>query len=540
MKVDLDLPGFDADAPLEFVDARGFKEWLKLVPMINVRQAHTEILDTLARLNRAPVPPVERIKMLEMLREPLSLLQEENTKRYAGKPFPLAEAEAAVWHSNVTLWREMSIGYRHCWRAALDGESGISDYVALAGQRSIRYTALAIREHHLAYRVVSELAWSELFALFRLAENNEHSVKIVKDSQNRQTELSSCAAAFSQALLLAAANPSAMSIKQILWVDRLLDRWSNQTPLLVNPPQDCDKGMLTLQLDQPGEAKRLDPPPRGETFRYIDTDSLARSIRKRIKYLRAGESPAQLGLGEEYSATASESYLISLYQEWCDMPVDRALPRHTAEGIAEITTTMEQSYTFIGGAPFDLPERPSEIHGRAITDFQLFGNVAQHVSAKAEVAAQHVETERWDIINQSALGFRLSRTSPGQRVAHHQLLAIRPAPGQPIVLGTIRWIKQGENDALEAGIRILPGIPKTIAVRATGLNTFSNKFTPALMLPPVTALQTQPSLVLPLHWFKAGRILEVYQDGQIRRMRLDGLLERGLDFERISFSGALH
>ncbi|WP_374358134.1 hypothetical protein, partial [Chitinimonas sp.] len=66
MTVTLDLPEFDLSQAMEFVDARGFKDWLKLVPLINVRQAHQDILDKLDRLNRSPVLPIELLKMLEL------------------------------------------------------------------------------------------------------------------------------------------------------------------------------------------------------------------------------------------------------------------------------------------------------------------------------------------------------------------------------------------------------------------------------------------------------------------------------------------
>ena len=117
----LELPSYNLDQPLEFTDARSFKDWLKLVPMINVRQAHADVLHTLSRLNRSPVLPIERLKMLELLRDSVALMQDENAKRYFGKPFPLAESEDAVWRDNVTLWLEMSIGYRHCWQAGAHG-----------------------------------------------------------------------------------------------------------------------------------------------------------------------------------------------------------------------------------------------------------------------------------------------------------------------------------------------------------------------------------------------------------------------------------
>jgi len=539
----LDLPTLDLHQPLEFADARGFKEWLKLVPMINVRQAHEEVLDTLGRLNQSPVLPIERLKMMELLRDSVALLQEENAKRYFGKPFPLAEIEDGIWRTNVWLWLAMSTGYRHCWQAALENDPVVVDHKALCGQRAMRYAALAIREHHLAYRSVPQERWDDLYALYRTAVEADLCTKIVKDSLNRQTELSSCNATFLQALLLAASNPSAMPVRQIVWTDRLLDRWSNQSTLNTEPPTEAERGVLCVNLTQAGELRRQDPAPQGDAWRYVDIEPIGRSIKKRIKYLRAGESPAQLGLGEEYAAATAENYLIGLYQEWCDLPIERGMPRHTRSPDtppADVGLGLNSAHQAVAGKAFVQPEEDLEVRGRAIADFQLFGGQAQFlVQGAAKDNAPPPEMEQWRIDNESALGFKLSRSGPGDRCIHNQLVAVRPRPGQPMLVGTVRWLTEGDASQIVMGIRALPGVPQAVAVRATGINTFSNRFTPALLLPSMPALQALATLLLPATWYKPGRIVEVHKDGQIHKIKIDQLVERGQDFERVSFSGEL-
>lgn len=544
MSTPLDLPTIDGSQPLEFADARGFKDWLKLVPMINVRQAHGEVLDALTRLNVSAVLPIERLKMMELLREPVALLQEENAKRYFGKPFPLSMTEETVWIGNVQLWQAMSTGYRHCWHAALKNDATVSEHKALIGQRALRYTALAIREHHLAFRLVPTARWEELYSLYRVAQESETATKIVKDSLNRQTELSSCTAAFVQALLLSAANPSGMPVRHILWADKLLDRWSNQAVLSAEPPATAERGVLAIELSHPGELKRYDPVPVGPDWRYLDIDTVAKSIKKRIKYLRAGESPAQLGLGEEYAASVAEHNLVGLYQEWCDLPLERGMPRHKPRQDAppaSVGLGLLGAHYAIGGEPFSQPSEPTEVRGRAIADYQLFGGQAHHLAAasKQQKDGDAPELEAWRIDNESALGFRLHRDEPGGRLNHAMMVAVRPHPDQSCMVGAVRWLLENGQGGLTIGIRILPGVPRAVSVRATGLNNYSNRFTQALLLPAMPALQALPSLLLPTTWFKPGRIIEVHLDGHIKRIKLEQVIERGLDFERVSFQGEL-
>lgn len=541
MPIDLALPLPDVSQSLDFADARGFKDWLKLVPMINVRQAHEDVLVTLDKLNKSPIFPLERVKMLELLRDPVALLQEENTKRYLGKPFPLADVENTVWRANVRLWQAMSTGYRHCWQAALNDDASVAEYKALCGQRAIRYMALALREHHFAYRTIPVARWEEIYKLYNVAVNAGVAAKLVKDSLNQQTEVSSCDAAFIQALLLSASNPAGMSVRQIGWTDRLLDRWSNQTALLETLPDKQEKGVLAIKLDAPGNLIRIEPPEKMDQWRFLDIEPIGKSIKKRVKYLRAGESPAQLGLGEEYAAATAESYLFALYQEWCDLPVERSSQRRPTRPDVpptQLVASIADVHTAINGKVFVQPDEAMEVRGRAIMDFQLYGGVSQHVVQTSKPVKEPTpEYENWRTDNESVQGMKLTRYEPGQRLIHNQLLAVRSRPDQPWMCGSVRWLKEGVNGEIEIGVRIMAGIPTAIAVRATGVNHHSHRFCPALLLPAIPALKTATSLIVPSGWFKLGRMVEVYYDGMVKRVKLDELAERGNDFERVVFAG---
>lgn len=560
MPFELSLPQPDLSPSLDFADARGFKEWLKLVPIINVRQAHDDVLETLYRLNRNPVFPIERLKMLELLRDPVALLQEESCKRYLGKPFPLADLENTVWQANVQLWLEMSVGYRHCWQAALNDDPLVAEHKALCGQRALRYAALAVREYHFAYRCVPPVRWEDLYGLYRIALEAGIASKNVKDSLNRQTELSSCDAAFMQALLMAAGKPASMPVRQIVWIDRLLDRWSNQSTLSATVPERAEKTerpdkaeraekterpertVLAVHLDEPGELQRVELPVEGERWRFLDIDPISKSIKKRIKYLRAGELPANIGLGDEYAATTAEAHLYALYQEWCDVAVERNSKRRPARievAMTQVATGLADGHFAVSGKPFVQPDAPSELRGRAVSEFQLFGSAAQHHNPSPVAATPAPAFEAWRTDNESALGFKLTRLEPGARLLHNQLLIIRPRPEQPWVCGSIRWLTEGLNGELEIGVRIMAGVPEVIAVRATGVNHHGHRFTQGLLLPAMPALKAPASLLLPMGWFKPGRILEAHLDGLIRRIRLETLVERGCDFERMHFSGEL-
>jgi hypothetical protein len=87
-----------------------------------------------------------------------------------------------------------------------------------------------------------------------------------------------------------------------------------------------------------------------------------------------------------------------------------------------------------------------------------------------------------------------------------------------------------------AGVQVLPGVPQGIAIRPTGATVSrSEHYLRAFVLPALPALKEPDSLVAPHGWFQAGRIIEIFTDREVR-VRLNELLARGADFERISFT----
>ena len=75
-------------------------------------------------------------------------------------------------------------------------------------------------------------------------------------------------------------------------------------------------------------------------------------------------------------------------------------------------------------------------------------------------------------------------------------------------------------------------------MRPTGINVKeSEKYASAFLLPPVPALQIPASVVLPIGWFMPKRIIEMHTD-MSQNLKLTALVERGMDFERVSFDPA--
>ncbi len=76
-----DPPSIKPDAAPDFTDSSGCAKWLKSLPLINVGPSHVRLLGQLDELNAYTIAPAERLKILELLREPVSFVQPSRSGR---------------------------------------------------------------------------------------------------------------------------------------------------------------------------------------------------------------------------------------------------------------------------------------------------------------------------------------------------------------------------------------------------------------------------------------------------------------------------
>ena len=146
--------------------------------------------------------------------------------------------------------------------------------------------------------------------------------------------------------------------------------------------------------------------------------------------------------------------------------------------------------------------------------------------------------EQWRTLDESATGFRLSRplSQAGGRIGGGQLVAVMPEGSRGFLLAAARWSRLTAGGELQVGVQVLPGSPQTVALRGTGLAAVNEKYRPGFTLPALPALREPVTVIVPAGWFRAGRVIELYEQSS-RQIRLTQQLDRGSDFERCAFDG---
>jgi hypothetical protein len=533
------LPELSADAAPEFVDAAGCKAWLENVPLANVSAAQQELLAQLEVLNAFPARAAQRLAIMEALREAVNFVQIEQAKRFTNRALPMSEAEAAVFDATIALWEEMRVGYLRCLESALNRDSAMKAQAALICQRLLAYSGLKMFHHYRAYRQVPAADWGGLNEVYAHAEALGAAEDAVKDFLNRDVHETSPRIAYARAVLTGMCSPNELGQRQLTFVAHLLERWAVKLEVSEEP---ADEGLgvppLVADLASYSCPERTESAEDIKEARYLDTRKLAKSLRNRVALLRKGESPAKLALGEDCVQPSCEQLLVFLYRQWCQDKPARDGDRRAAEVAAQACNDIAAIHHYTSGKAMPARAETRELTQKQRQELETLG----HVSTRDEedVSGAHgYFLEQWRVRDESAQGMRLVRAAgtAGKRYAHGQLMCVRPADARHFMLAQVRWLMQGENGDLHAGLKVLPGLPTGIGVRPTGINVQQDGYLPALALSAVQALNAPATLVLPSGWYKPKRVIEVYFQEALH-LRLAEVVERGSDFERVTYEPA--
>lgn len=168
--ITFDLPSLGTGQPPAFVSARGCHDWLAVQPLANPGHAQALMLRQINLLNRYGIAPGERLKLLELLRDPIAFAQTESARKFAGRPLPLAPAEQAGMDANRTLWQALQTGYLHCLQACLEGSAELRPHAPLIAQRALSALRAELLDIYRAATDPPSQLWQVLHRVFSAAE----------------------------------------------------------------------------------------------------------------------------------------------------------------------------------------------------------------------------------------------------------------------------------------------------------------------------------------------------------------------------------
>lgn len=519
------LPTAQAPAAGAFASAAACEQWLAQLQLSDIRAAHLALLREVTQLNHCALAPGERLKVLELLAPTVSHVQAEFAKRLVGRPLPLVEAEAAALKGLIGLWAQMVTGYRH----VLEQAAGIAELAPqrpLLTQRCLRYTGAQLIDYlRMRYEIPGDL-WPQLHQVFAYAEGQRFADAPVPEPAGGA---SSCRAVYVETLLCCHANPYELTPKQLEITQRWLRSWCANVAVNTSPKQGDDNvPCLAVYLKGQAGLQSLRQVTTSEATRYLDLSDISKIVRVKQVLLQQGQSPEQLGLGRDCEQPGCGQLLTQLHKVWCEGVPVRSFERRQTVSQAQAAFGLPAIWAFVAGKPFAQPGQKRRGGAPA------WGGAA---AAKAEEPAAREET--WAVKDESVVGMRLEREGEGERLVVNQLLAVKLSSATWHLLGVVRWLVVGRTGALQAGLRTLPGAPQPAAVRPAGPGIPPTEpWVPAMFLPEVPSLRLPGSLILPKGLYQPHAQIELHQNDAARKVKLELLVERGADYDRVSFAAA--
>ena len=513
-------------------------EIISRFPLANPAQAIHDINRLLDSLLASPPDTQTYFQILEHARLPITFVAEELAKRYVNKPIPLGDIEDGFFRQIITLWLKAAKAHAHCAEGySPEAEGFHTERFATLLHRCIHFTGMAILEHQRARREVPWGLWLDLHGYYGTAEEWQVTTLAVPDALEAQANSTHCAAAYLAFILCDMAGCYSLPLRDQSLIRRWALAWSPLVSLHgVSPGESLPA--FVIDLIQDVALRPVSECLHTDQLRRLDTSRLAIQIGHLRQQLRQRIPPAQLGLGEDCTPQQCARLLDLLARQWSQARAARKYRRRATSGITRICTGFADMHFFISGKEFEQPEN-IRIYSRREFDnlfsFRFQENPQQVLQIQQEKIAAAYSVDTWEVVNQSANGFRLVRTTSGRKMVHGQILALCPHDSERFLLAQAVWLMQEGKGGLIAGVKALPGLPAAICARAVDASGEANEpYQRAFLLPALASVNAEQSVVLPTGWFRPGRIIEVYSDGPWR-MRLRNLLDLGPDFERVSF-----
>ncbi|MBE7523102.1 MAG: hypothetical protein HS109_12035 [Burkholderiales bacterium] len=524
-------PGGPDSVRLAFADAEGAAKWADSLPFATVPQAFEAIIGQLRAVTAAAFSARERATIAEVLREPARHLHTELARRYAGKPQPAIGREREAADQAIALWQALWELYSSCLKPLLEGDPELAGVKAKLLQRGLYVGKELVLVHGLARRVVPPSLWQELHAYYRLAEMLDCTVAAVSDDAAPNAVGISCYSTYAHALLLALADPCAMSVRQLELADRWLSQWARKV-FPYAQQRETEGPVIVVDLDGAAAATLVSAAPASaaESVRFGYPGKLATSVRGRLKRLATGASPAELALGHDPSVEQCVALLSHLDAHW----YQARRPDETTHAAVDLCGGgVPGAYFRVCGRTFDRQDPLGRLTYANSQHLATLGALTDY-DRHREDAERRLPWERLE----GRYGWRearLSRRAPTQhRWFLDQLVAVRDH--ERTRLGMVSRIALGTDGELDVALELWPGAPKTRAMRP-----FTTSFSEDPPIPSILLGESQEepaSLVVPPRTFTPGRMLRSMDPGPEVTYRLTRLEQRGADFERVAFEAS--
>jgi hypothetical protein len=537
--------------------------WVDHLPLVSIGQTTRLLYQALSDLNQQDISPQQRFQALELLRGPVEYVAGRMKRHFVGRALPLAPRKVRVARLSREITHMLATGYKIVVIDQIDGmvrQDG--DLLVSSMHRAMRLLGSVLLKAYQVYEPYPESAWLEIHSLYRHAEQTGLHLIPVDDALLTGVTNSSISDTYKQILLLSLACPYRLRAAETEHVYQTLEHWAPLAEL--RPASDGSNALFVTDLDSDQPPCYLvfsHPGANHQTCRALDTRRLAEQVRR-----APGKGDADHG-----RIKISNSTLRRLMLAWGVMPNRRyARVRDCSEVV--MTVGLNSIHYFVSGeAAFgaspvglDPHARSCPLGGKEHLDSEDAHQQRDQVASPAETdtglghgtSADDTQdptaggsdlppidtthrAQSWKMVNVSAGGYCLLWNNPETtRAQVGELVGMREQSDPDTFhwrVGVIRWLKWSSSDDLQLGVQMLSPCAVAIAARPGTGDAEDESYEKGLLIPEITVIQQQASVLLPSHPFNVGDDAVANCQGRHVRIRLTKLVENTGSFAQFHF-----
>lgn len=443
----------------------------------------------------------------------------------------------ALWQALTDFWKNVSAAYRVCLQeigqAKKPGAPPHPEHHLLAA-RGLRALAAEGKMLQMRYLPVKSRIWEELAALYSEAENDHYSKEVIKayPSDALPTNMRQ---EFLRLLMMDVAAPDSESLAELELSARVVARMAAGFAFGVAPEEGC---LYSFDLAHPDRPQRCAPNAnKGPTLRYFGAGRAGDELQEILDRHITNPAEPEKRFGNDFSVEEKLVVIKRLLRHWKggDAGVDgphvkidaKVKVSHGFSAASELTTRIE--FSGMADMSEDMRVRVKQRTGIALQ--------VQQITAQIDEWRER-EASKWSI----------AADVPRQQEAWARIGALFAvlAPGMKSWwLGVIRRMHRDEGDHVHVELEIISKKPLSVYFRGLGQGaekaenwqtssgSFEFTFVNALVLNENAVSSTAHEILLKREIFNQGMTYEVLMGDPPPFVRLEELLERGEDYDRV-------
>ena len=527
--------GRKADHPMYNVEAA--RQILDDLPADDSK-ALDQITENLETITATPgFPLADRIAVIKLVDETGQVRAGALLKRFL-RETKLKEFERrTLWQGLIDFWTNVSAAYRACAgeidHASKPGAAPHPEHHLLVA-RALRALATEGKLLQMRYMQIRQRVWDELAALYASAEQENYLGDVIKAYP---TDLlpTNVRQEFLRLLMMDVAAPDSEPLTELELSARIVGRMAAGFVLHTEPDESCP---FCFDLAHPGRPWRVGPDSKASrTLRYFGLGRAGGELQEIIDRHTVNPAEPEKRFGDDFSVPEKMVVLKRLLRHWSEGGNAGERPRvkieanlkvaHGFAAASELVTRIE----FSGMAEMteDMRMRVKQRTGIALQAQQITAQIdewrehdATAWTIGADVPREH---EVW-----ASIGTVCALLAPGMKAWW---------------VGIIHRMRRDDQDHVHAEFEILAKKPLSVYFKGIGegaekaenwqtsSGSFEFTFVNALILNESAAAGTAHEIILKRDAFNPGIIYEVMMGDPPPYVRLEELLERGEDYDRV-------